>query len=266
MGKSKRLDKLRKNRIVIIGIITISLIVVGIVFGYQKKRQSDAEKIEVATNPKEKTNEEFVGEIISTEIEETQTPVLTSTNEIQAFSIDNIPVFDSFDDNDPGDWYVTNWSDLEEYLIVQDSGILHITASGGSSSTYSAMFYYLNNKKPIKAFFASIHVNEITNGIASLTFTDNSNWYNFAAGTSEIGLAGADIPWRKISGSVTGKTVWLGVVVEDGEVLYYLDNQLVARTDIVGAITTDEIGFEIGGANNGIIDVEIDEVRILFDK
>jgi serine/threonine-protein kinase len=218
---------------------------------------SEAPSVSIAMTaiPQEETQEIINEEIIPTELE------------LSGISIEDVPVFDSFDgSSNSDDWYVTNWSDLEDYLIVKDNGTLHITATGGSSGKYKALFYYLHNNNKIKAFFAAVHINEITNGVVSLTFVDNSDYYNLFADVSGVSMDGASIPRQRIGGSIIGKTVWLGVYVDNEETLYYLDGQLVGRTTINGSISRNQIGFEIGSLNNGKVDVEIYEVRILFNE
>jgi hypothetical protein len=95
---------------------------------------------------------------------------------------------------------------------------------------------------------------------------DNSDYYNLFADVSGVSMDGASIPRQRIGGSIIGKTVWLGVYVDNEETLYYLDGQLVGRTTINGSISRNQIGFEIGSLNNGKVDVEIYEVRILFNE
>ena len=134
--------------------------------------------------------------------------IIPTELELSGVSIEDVPVFDSFNgSSNANDWYVTSWSDLEDYLIVEDNGALHITATGGLSSKYKALFYYLHNNNKIKAFFAAVHINEITNGVVSLTFVDNSDYYNLFADVSGVSLDGAIIPRQRFGGSIIGKTI-----------------------------------------------------------
>jgi serine/threonine protein kinase len=252
-----------------IGIAAVALIGVGIIFGMQRNKLTPPVADAPAAVAQATTEPEKAKHPASPTSNPTKKPTSAApTPAAPQFSIEDIPLYDDFENGPTDKWYVADWSDLENYQIEGEDGKLHIQVEGEQWSTYKAMFYYLNDPEPAKAFFAKIRVKAIApDAVVSLTFKDYKNWYNFAIDEYQVSLQGEDLSWRRLFDDVTGKDIWIGVYVEDETAYYYINERLLATSEINGRIRRNEIGFEIGSATSGgLTNLEIDEVRILFDE
>lgn len=263
---SSRAPHNKKGKWLLVGLAAVALIGAGVYFGILRRNQLAAVQSEPVVVTQVVTPEPIVRVVEPTKI---TTPTIAPTTIPPEFAIEDIPVYDDFEDGVAGNFSVMGFSKLKNYSLVEENGKVHIQAQGDQSSTYKAMFYYLNETRPIQTFFILVHINEkSSNGVVSLTYTDYSGYHNLGINAQGIYIDGANTSRRKyISGPIKmSDTVLLGVSVKDGEAFYYLNEKFVGRSKITGRIRSNDIGLEVGFSGSGRVDVEIEEVRILFDE
>ena len=258
----------------IIGIAVIAMIGAGIYFGFLRKNQNPPVAVEPAPIVQTKaTTEEIVAQEStqpaspSSKPNEKTSPTPTKTP--PDFAIQDIPLYDDFENGPSEKWYIADWSNLEDYQISGNNGKLQILVTGEQWSTRKTLYYYINDPKPVKAFFAKIRIKSIKPDTwISLHYEDfNTIWYRYAINEYKMYLEGQKINWQGLFDQVIGKDIWIGVYVQDGTAHYYLNERLLGKSEINGRIRNNMIGFEISSATSGgLTDLEIDEVRILFDE
>ena len=178
----------------------------------------------------------------------------------------SIALYDDFNDNLSGNWYLTAWSDLTDISIVESEGYLNFLAEG-ELSEYQSSFYYLDEEREITKFFSLVSVEEITSdGVFSITFIDEEgNWYNYGFNKFRIFISSNNIDKRETYPIPDSGSFWLGIETQKDQVIFYLENTPIYETSISGGIFPKNIGFEVGSTGvNGFLDINIEQVRIDF--